>query len=72
MAEKIYADMVGVASSARNPAVVKLVEGVMTDVLKEAQAAGIKDPEELRKRMLNARSVAKAAFRTARDNASSR
>lgn len=72
MAEKVYADMVAVASSSKNPAVAKLVEGVMVDVLKQTQAAGITDPDEIRTRMLEARSVAKAAFRTARDNASSR
>lgn len=67
---KAYADMVGVASSSKNPALASLIENVMVDVLKQAQSEGVTDQEELRKRMLQARAAAKAAFQKARDMAS--
>lgn len=65
----IYADAAGIAISGRTR-LGPQIEQAMSDAIAKATAAGVKDPEEIKKRMMDARQrVVDAAAKEAADEA---
>lgn len=63
MSESKVVEAVGISVSTANPTKglrSKVLEAVMADAARQAQAEGVKDPAVIRDRMLRARSQAKA------------